>query len=501
MASGKSALLVQWAQQVKIKMSTTHSVLLLPVSVKLGTSKPGILFGALAACLADIGAVRLPVPTADPAEFYQDQASGLLRDLVPIDGRKCVLIIDGLDEMDGLTFGPKTFPAQIAHHLRLVVSARPLAGDKGSSGWRSRLAWDQPQRPSQTLELSQLQESEIRQFVETLNPPVDRKIRTSVAAALARLARGDALMVRWLIQDLQAELVSGRQPDVAALEAKAPGLAAFVREELTAHIAAAGVAEQETRRKETDAALAVLIVSRYAMEETDLWEVLRRMLDEVPPRDRLLKGLSRFVARTSGGDLALAHQKLGQLLEEMLAHSTVLDRATEAFMAWQLDTVREFVEHGSRNISPYVLSHHADHLASGLQATASPQSKESWSRVVSRRWLSAKQAHSGSTGVAEDASAARRALRAAAEDGDPVALAVLLRVALVFATQRSRGKALSPALLALSSRFGLLPSDEVELIVRSVSIVRAPGVEHGWGNARTIDRLVDCSGCGNRAGE
>jgi hypothetical protein len=422
MASGKSALLVQWAQKVKIKLSTTHSVLFLPVSAKFGTSMPGLVFEALAACLADIGGVRLPVPTAEPAEFYQDQASGLLRDLVPIDGRICVLIIDGLDELDGWTLGPETFPAEIAPQLRLVVSARPLARDKGSSGWRSRLAWDQPQRPSQTLELVQLQEAEIRGFVETLNPPVDQRICASVAAALARLATGDPLVVRWLIQDLQAELASGRQPDVAALEAKAPGLAAFVIGELTAHIAAAGVAEQETRRKETDAALAVLTVSRYPMGETDLWDVLRRTLDEVPPRDRLLKGLSRFVGRTSGGDLALAHQKLGQLLEEeILAHSTLLERATEAFMAWQLDAVREFVECGSHDISPYLLLHHAYHLASGLQATASPESKESWSRLVSRRWLSEKQKHFCSTGVAEDASAARRALRAAAEDGDPVA--------------------------------------------------------------------------------
>ena len=58
------------------------------------------------------------------------------------DGRRLLLVLDGLDEAADWEAGPDLFPPQIGRHARVVVSARLLAGDTDAGDWLRRLGWD-----------------------------------------------------------------------------------------------------------------------------------------------------------------------------------------------------------------------------------------------------------------------------------------------------------------------------------------------------------------------
>jgi hypothetical protein len=461
MARGKSALLVQWARQIGARDPATHHILFLPISVRFGTNEPTAIFEAMSACLAAIGGIRLQAPTGDPVLYYRDQAAGLLREVAPIDGLPCLVIIDGLDEADGLNRWLETFPASISPALRLVITARSYDED-GATSWRRRLNWDQPQRPSRVLEIGPLSEVAVHELVRALEPPLPKELLAAVGSALSKQSGGDALLLRWLVQDLQSELSAGRVPDLASLESRPLGLAAFVRDELIKHTAATTGSAAHSEEA-ADAALAVLAGAFGPLPENDLWEVLQRMLPTVPARQRLLDAVVRFVTRTRDGRLALAHPRLNQLVtEELLTYSPVLKRAAEQLLAWQINAAQGLEKNGSARPSPYLLTYHARHLAAADHVQPTTVTTADWARLMSKAWLLAKKASSGWAGVAEDIGAVRRALYSAAKGGDRTALAALLRAALVLASLRSWGGAVPPVLLWLACRAGLLLTTEAE---------------------------------------
>ena len=461
MASGKSALLVHWARRLEARNPATHHVLFLPISVRFGTNAPAAVFEALAACLAAIGGTRIPAPTRDPVLHYREQAAGQLRNVAPTDGRPCVVIIDGLDEADALDFWLETFPACMSPALKLVVAARPW-DDSGATGWLRRLKWDQPQRPSRVLEIGPLGEVAIVELVGTLKPPLSSGRLVKVASALARQSAGDALLLRWLVQDLQSELAATGELDAVALEARPAGLAAFVRDELTKHSAATGPGAAQWEEV-ADAAMAVLAGAFGPLPEDDLWDVLQRMPSEIPGRQRLFKLIGRFVTRNHDGRLALAHPRLAQLVtEELLAHSPVLKQATEKMLAWQVDVAEAFEKMGPARPSPYLLAYHARHLAKAAYTRPASVTVANWAHLTSKGWLKAKTNLSGWTGVAEDIGAVQRALHNPAAGGDRAAMAALLRAALVMASFRSWGAAAQPALLWLACRGRIISVPEAE---------------------------------------
>ena len=71
-----------------------------------------------------------PATEADPASFYRDKAIQYL-DLFHERNRHCLVVIDGLDEAVGWQVDTGVLPPDAAPGLRIVASARLLAGDCG----------------------------------------------------------------------------------------------------------------------------------------------------------------------------------------------------------------------------------------------------------------------------------------------------------------------------------------------------------------------------------
>ena len=57
------------------------------------------------------------------------------------DGRRLLVILDGLDEAAGWEAGPDLFPFNLPAATRVAVSARYVAGDRDPSDWQRRLEW------------------------------------------------------------------------------------------------------------------------------------------------------------------------------------------------------------------------------------------------------------------------------------------------------------------------------------------------------------------------
>lgn len=460
MASGKSALLVRWASQV-----TSHQVLFLPISIRFNTNAPGIFFEALAANLAAMAGTRLAAPAGDPDRFYRDAAIGLLRDFRPApgDGRSCLLIIDGLDEAAGWDLGPETLPATLGS-LRVLVAARPGPDDDGPADWLRRLGWGRPGREATTLPVGPLQRADLRDLVDRTLTGLPPALRPGIADALLDLTHGDALLLRFLAEDIEAMLAQGEVPDAALLRKREAGLAAFVRDELKKHVAAADPAKAARLKQEAEATLAILAHALGSLPEADLWAVLSRLLPgPAPARPELLAALSRFIARSSDGGLALAHPRLGQLVtEEILARSPVPAAAGKALLDWQRDAAQTLLDSSATDTSTYLLTYHAQHLA----AAGSAAGIQDWARLVAEPWVRARR-QAGARGVAADAMAVQRALTAAGERRDPQALAALLRATLLLSSLRSLGAGTPAELVAEARRRGLITADEALAIAAS----------------------------------
>jgi hypothetical protein len=121
---GKTALLVRWIEQCQ----TDWSVVFVPVSIRAETNQALTFYQALAARLAEILLEPLPEPRADPAAYYKDKVIDYI-DRIGRGGQRCLLVIDGLDEARGWKMDTTVLPVEASPSLKVVVSARELAGD------------------------------------------------------------------------------------------------------------------------------------------------------------------------------------------------------------------------------------------------------------------------------------------------------------------------------------------------------------------------------------
>jgi hypothetical protein len=161
---GKTALLVRWLSQLD---PDAWSVAFVPISIRYETNRAAIFYQALAARLTAILEETLPATPADPALFYRDKVIEYL-DLFHEKGRRCLLVIDGLDEAAGWQVDMSVLPLDPAPGLKIVASARLLAGDRGSTDWLRRLGWNARSDLALTGEVPLLDRDGIADVIEKM---------------------------------------------------------------------------------------------------------------------------------------------------------------------------------------------------------------------------------------------------------------------------------------------------------------------------------------------
>ncbi|QLH37890.1 MAG: hypothetical protein HWD60_01290 [Defluviicoccus sp.] len=146
---GKTALLVRWVGQL---VDVAWPIAFVPISISFGTNDAAVFYPALAARLASILGYELPITSQNPAKFYKNIVLEYLDYLEDCD-KRCLLVIDGLDEATGWLVDMSVLPQAASRNVRIVVSARQLAGDWRSDDWLRRLGWNPPQTQASTMEL------------------------------------------------------------------------------------------------------------------------------------------------------------------------------------------------------------------------------------------------------------------------------------------------------------------------------------------------------------
>lgn len=220
---GKSALLVRWKQQLSSRKDI--AVVFVPISIRYSTNLASVVFTALTAQLAKLNGDP-PLDPNTPISILQGIMMTYLAHPLS-DGRKLLVILDGLDEAADWSTGPHLFPSNPTKGLRIVVSARFLAGDFDALPWLRKLGWDKV-GISSTPKLENLSMDGIADVLLQMGFPLaDLSRNIDIVQELFRLSEGDPLLVHLYVEDLW------RRGDKAArlrpedLKAISPGLEGY----------------------------------------------------------------------------------------------------------------------------------------------------------------------------------------------------------------------------------------------------------------------------------
>ena len=136
---GKSALLVHWSQQLLARQDV--AIVFIPVSIRFRTNSSRNVFAVLATHLATLHRDKVPSILDTSVEMLRSLiAEDMCRPLP--DGRRLLVILDGVDEGSDWHIDPSLFPLVPPRGLRVVVSTRPLIGDADGRDLLRRLGWD-----------------------------------------------------------------------------------------------------------------------------------------------------------------------------------------------------------------------------------------------------------------------------------------------------------------------------------------------------------------------
>lgn len=456
---GKTALLVRWLNQLNIEV---WPVVFVPISIRYETNRAAIFYQALAARLADVLGEALPPTLADPASFYRDKVIEYL-DLFHGSDRRCLLVIDGLDEAAGWQVDTSVLPLDPAPGLRIVVSARQLAGDRGSTGWLRRLGWKERGVLAQTLEVSLLDRAGIADVIKKIISPLGSLAgQVDVIAELTRLTAGEPLLIELYIKALLEQGDQALRLRPKDLHRLNPGFADFFRTWWELQRRAWRDEQTVVDEQTIQAILAILACALGPIRLVELARLLQKVYDtrQFISADSL-HPIRRFVIG-DGVDVgySFSHPKLGEhFRDEHFGGGEVIQKTRAAFAEWGRQTVRALNE---GRLAPstkpeygYLLEHYSLHLQ---QEGAKP---EIWMELVEDGWRRSWEAFEGDyRGFARDVQAAWDAVKIAQTTEPPpplpLSLAAEIRCALCLNSLRNFGSNIPSGLIKASLAAGQL---------------------------------------------
>ncbi len=383
---GKSALLVRWVQRVIAKDDL--DVIFFPISIRFRTNLASVTFASIAARLAALHGEGVPGAADTPAEVWREVVSSYL-DRPPPPGRRFLLVIDGADESAESSIGPDLFPRTPPAGLKILVSARLLAGDADAKGWLGRLGWSSPDR-AYPLELDPLTPDGLVQVLRNMSIPLEALSgRSDVVAELFRLSAGDPLIINLYAADLwtRGEEVARLQPsDLAQIE---PGLEGYFERWRQDQRELWG-AKSPQREPAYNDVFNVLACALGPLLTSQLLELLppERPLDVWALED-VLEDLKRFVI--GDGDeqgYAFSHPRLGDYFYELLQAAGRAEAHEARFVSWGLRCTQALETQGVAYQAPvYVLQFLRRHMdrarceARAFQVLSSTIWARAWERL------------------------------------------------------------------------------------------------------------------------
>ena len=148
-----------------------------------------MVFASIAARLATLHGDKVPGSPDTSVEIWRGIVADYLNRPLP-DGRRLLVILDGVDEAADWEPGPDLFPFSLPSGSRVVLSARYLAGDTDASAWLRRLGWDR-RGLAHSLDLYPLSRKGVADVLNRMGFPLDQLgKRVDIVAELYRLSEG-----------------------------------------------------------------------------------------------------------------------------------------------------------------------------------------------------------------------------------------------------------------------------------------------------------------------
>ncbi|HEX7316257.1 MAG TPA: ATP-binding protein [Pyrinomonadaceae bacterium] len=463
---GKSALLARWADSLVSR--GVARVVFIPISIRFNTASAEVTFTALAARLSEV--YGDPVKWASLTSQQWREICLKYMSLSPPDNTPLLIILDGLDEASDWRPGPDLFPLAPPPGIRIVVSARYLAGDVDERGWLHRLRWDAGL--ARNLPLPTLTRAGVSEVLAAMGNPLDRlATQVDVIGELFRLSQGDPLLVRLYVEALLpygSRAAAIRSEDLPSIQ---EGLAGYF-ERWWEDQRSQWEAQRRNEVTEKEDVLKFLNVCASALgplTREDIAAVAGGNLTSGLRIKTVAADVSRFVI----GDgvergYVFGHPRLGYFFWDQM---TEQERAgwEESFLNYGRKTLESL---NSSRLSPgkapaYALRYYGAHLE---RAKAQPESL--W-ELVSEGWLRAWYALEGSyAGFLNDTDRAWRAAetfqtrRGGGASSD--AMAVLFRSALCHASVTALSVGIPTRLLGLAKEYGVLTPLQALVLARQI---------------------------------
>ncbi len=316
---GKSALLVRWAESLKGRSDL--AVVFFPISIRFNTNLAGVVFASLALQLARLHGESLHMQFDTPALIWRATVTRYLTRPLP-DGRRLVLILDGLDEAADWHAGPDLFPHGLPGPSRVLASARLLEPHSEARSWLVRLDLNRPGLAA-AHDLPPLTRSGITDVLLGMQSPLDGLgDRAEIVATLHHLSQGDPLLIGLYVDALRGHGESAAWLRPEDLHTIKPGIEGYFERWW---LDQCGLWEARGQRPMLESTVrAVLNLLACALGPLPRGELITL----APPEsglhawalDEALRALERFIirdARTEG--LMFSHPRLaGYFYEERL---------------------------------------------------------------------------------------------------------------------------------------------------------------------------------------
>jgi hypothetical protein len=358
---GKSALLAHWIAHLEGRTDDDHPhIIYWPVSVRFNTNLEGVAFAALAARMAHLHGE--PIAGDWNAGTYRGMFSDFLR-RPPSDGRRVLVILDGLDEAAGWSVGADLFPLIPPPHLRVLVAARPLAGDADESAWLTRLGWEASGR-AQMLSLGGLDQEGVRDVLAQMGDPLDALApQVDVVSRLYELSEGDPLLVRLYVEALLPHGEEAAHFTPEDLETLQPGLKAYMERWFEEQRKLWGPSSP-LREKPVRGLLNLCATALGPLMKDDVHTLAPDFIEDGLLLEEAARAVERFVIGDGvDSGYVFGHPRLGEYFLGRLSEGERRDWQ-DRFLAYGHEVLRD-LEAGTllpRDAPTYVVRHYGAHL-------------------------------------------------------------------------------------------------------------------------------------------
>jgi len=445
---GKSALLAHWINSLDLEQEDIELVYF-PISLRFNTNREEVVFAALAARLAHLHGVE-SLGVVSNASEYRILFNDFLRRPLH-NGRRLLVVIDGLDEAIGWTVKEDLFPSDPPPHLRVVLAARQLANDPTGQGWLMRLGWESFGK-GQIESLEKLDRQGVADVLLSMDAPLDVLAKKlDVVTKLYELSEGEPLVVRLYVEILKpqgTEVATFTAEDLLTLK---PGLRAYFDRWFQYQSELWGKQGIPISQDAVDALFSLCAVALGPLSRDDILNLAPDYFASSSQLDRILSGVSRFIIGdgTIENGYTLSHPRLNEYFSEKLTNREWLSWH-QRFLDYGTRALKQLESQGSTaDVSGYILRNYSSHL----DHPRSPSSAQSLYSLLSESWLHARLNLDGTPdGFLTDV---RRAWTRAESDENN-GLGWQVRSALCFASVNAVSAGISDDLLVKCVQSGVL---------------------------------------------